>query len=140
MTCARRSWTTSGWLRHSIICAYEFFDGSALSVQFEPPAQPISVSEVGKTVLFRIAQEALTNIKRHANASVVQVRLSGERQTVKLSVWDNGRGFDVLGIALHPKRGIGLHNMYERLDAIGGKLALISSADGTHVIATIPDA
>ena len=111
-----------------------------MAVQFESPGQPISVSEVGKTVLFRIAQEALTNIKRHADASVVQVRLSGEGKTVKLSVSDNGNGFDVMGIALHPKRGIGLHNMHERLDAIGGKLELTSSTDGTHVIATIPAA
>jgi two-component system NarL family sensor kinase len=119
---------------------HEFFDGSALSVQFESLGQHISVSDVGKTVLFRIAQEALTNIKRHANASVVRVKLTSEGQAVRLSVWDNGRGFDVLGIALNPKRGIGLHNMYERLDAIGGKLELTSSVDGTHVIATIPDA
>ncbi len=96
------------------------------------------MGDVGNTVLFRIAQEALTNIQRHAAASDVHLRLSGDQKMVKLTVGDNGAGFDIGRVAQNPKRGIGLRNMHERLEAIGGKLQLISSMGGTQVIATIP--
>jgi two-component system NarL family sensor kinase len=88
--------------------------------------------------MFRIAQETLTNIKRHANASTVQVELLGYKSEVKLIIADNGIGFDVAGVSQHPKRGIGLRNMHERVSAVGGKLELTSSNDGTHVVATLP--
>jgi two-component system NarL family sensor kinase len=117
---------------------HEFSEHSSLPVQFASHGKADQVSDVGKTVLFRIAQEALTNIKRHAGASAVQVSLEGEDRTVKLSVSDNGSGFDVAHIAEHPQRGIGLRNMHERLEAVGGTLELTSAADGTHVVATLP--
>jgi two-component system NarL family sensor kinase len=51
---------------------------------------------------------------------------------VTLRIRDNGHGFDADGIALH-KRGIGLRNMMERMDAIGGRFEIVSSTDGTMV-------
>ncbi|HEV2609383.1 MAG TPA: cache domain-containing protein [Noviherbaspirillum sp.] len=116
----------------------EFSEHSSLSFDFENIGTTDGLSDVGNTVLFRIAQEALTNIKRHAVASHASVRLVGNNQCVQLLVSDNGVGFDVAQIAQHPKRGIGLRNMHERLEAVGGKLLLTSSADGTQVIATLP--
>jgi two-component system NarL family sensor kinase len=95
------------------------------------------LTDVSNTVLFRIAQEALTNIRRHANASEVHIRLIGNNKNIKLIVADNGVGFDIARVAQHPKRGIGLRNMDERLEEIGGTLNLISSPEGTQVIADL---
>jgi two-component system NarL family sensor kinase len=120
--------------------AREFSEHSSLPINFEDVGTTDGLSDVANTVLFRIAQEALTNIKRHAGASQATVRLVGDNRCVQLIVADNGMGFDVARIAQHPKRGIGLRNMHERLEAVGGKLLLTSSADGTQVIATLPRA
>jgi two-component system NarL family sensor kinase len=89
------------------------------------------------TVLFRIAQEALTNIERHAGAHRIDLALSLVRGRVVLSIIDDGAGFDPEGVDTHPQRGIGLRNMSERLDAIGGTLAIVSSASGTAVHASV---
>ncbi len=117
---------------------HEFSENASIPVGFESNGKGDDVSDVGKTILFRIAQEALTNIKRHAKASAVRMSLTGERNSVTLKISDNGSGFDVARIAEHPKRGIGLRNMQERLDAVGGKLELHSTPDGTRVVATLP--
>jgi len=116
----------------------EFSEHTAIATTFASEGVIDGLSDVANTVLFRIAQETLTNIKRHAAASTVTVRLTGDKSSVKLVVSDNGVGFDVASIAQHPKRGIGLRNMHERVNAIGGKLELTSSGNGTQVTATLP--
>lgn len=116
----------------------EFCENTGIATKFEVDGATEGLNDVANTVFFRIAQETLTNIKRHANASNVVVRLAGDKKDVKLVVSDNGVGFDVAGIAQHPKRGIGLRNMHERVNAIGGKLELLSSSEGTQVTATLP--
>jgi two-component system NarL family sensor kinase len=89
------------------------------------------------TVLFRIAQEALTNIERHAGARHIDLALHAGDGRVLLTIADDGAGFDAEGVATHPQRGIGLRNMMERLDAIGGHLDIASSAAGTTVCASV---
>ncbi len=116
----------------------EFAELTTIQTKFKAVGTTAGLSDVANTVLFRIAQEALTNIKRHANASEVVIQLNDYSKNVLLVITDNGVGFDVAHIAEHPKRGIGLRNMHERLDAIGGKLDLISSAAGTRLVAILP--
>jgi two-component system NarL family sensor kinase len=117
----------------------EFSEGSSLQVNFESAGISDGLSSVANTVLFRIAQEALTNIKRHAEASMVTMRLAGTKTHVELTILDNGKGFDVRHIAQHPKRGIGQRNMHERVEAIGGRLVLTSTiGQGTQVLAILP--
>lgn len=116
----------------------EFSEHTGVTASFVAEGTTDGLSDVANTVLFRIAQETLTNIKRHANASLVQVCVTGGKAAVCLMISDNGIGFDVAGIAQHPKRGIGLRNMHERVNAIGGSLELISSAEGTQMTATLP--
>lgn len=89
-------------------------------------------------MLFRIAQEALTNIARHAHASEISMTLQCAAQSLILEISDNGVGFDLEQINNNPQRGIGLRNMAERLEAVDGHLALRSSAAGTTVTARIP--
>lgn len=118
--------------------AREFSEHTLISASFSADGTADGLSDVGNTVLFRIAQETLTNIKRHASAKTVRMHLSGDKDTVTLSVSDDGVGFDVARISQHPKRGIGLRNMHERVNDIGGKLELRSSNEGTEVTAVLP--
>ena len=115
--------------------AQEYTLSSGTPVQFEASGCTDDLPDVANTVLFRLAQEALTNIGRHAGASRIEISLNGEHSGVTLRIRDDGRGFDAEGIAHHPKRGIGLRNMMERMDAIGGRFAILSSAAGTTVTA-----
>ncbi len=117
--------------------AQEFSQVSAAPARFVAEGSADGLSEVANTVLFRIAQEALTNIERHAEATAIDIVLRREGRRVILAIRDNGIGFDALGIASHPKRGIGLRNMMERMEAIGGRLAVSSSPAGTVVEATV---
>lgn len=90
------------------------------------------------TVLFRIAQEALTNIVRHAQASSAALALEVSNDAVTLTVADNGRGFDVTHAFVGRRSGVGLRNMRERLEALGGTLSLSSQAGHTLVTARVP--
>jgi signal transduction histidine kinase len=81
--------------------------------------------------LLRIAQEALSNVRRHADATVVWVRVSVEEGRVVISVRDNGKGFDPGAVG---SSGFGLTSMAERAARVGGRLKIASRAsDGTVV-------
>jgi two-component system NarL family sensor kinase len=100
---------------------------------------PIELPAEMKTVLFRIAQEALTNIGKHASASEVTIALGFDAQAVRLRITDDGRGFDVAAVQLDPRRGIGLRNMRERMASIGGQFEVHSGmAAGTRLEAEVP--
>ncbi|MCE3606579.1 cache domain-containing protein [Massilia sp. P8910] len=118
--------------------AHEATQNSALPVRFLARGASDGLLDVANTVLFRIAQEALTNIERHAGAHQVEITLACENGCVTLTIADDGTGFDAAKVAIHPKRGIGLRNMMERMDAIGGQLVITSSAAGTTVQASVP--
>ncbi|HEX8614924.1 MAG TPA: cache domain-containing protein [Telluria sp.] len=118
--------------------AHETTQNSALPVRFVARGVTEGLLDVANTVLFRIAQEALTNIERHAGARQVEITLARTDDSVTLTIADDGAGFDAASVAIHPKRGIGLRNMMERMDAIGGQLAITSSAAGTSVQASAP--
>jgi len=98
------------------------------------------LNTAGRTVLFRIAQEALANIGRHANASQVRVNISKVGQSIRMDVSDNGKSFSAEKMlqSKNPKR-LGLIGMKERLEMIGGTFAIVSSpGKGTTVSAVIP--
>ncbi len=116
----------------------EFSEHTSIATKFVSEGSVDKLTDVANTVLFRIAQETLTNIKRHASAKNASVRLIGGKTDVTLVITDDGTGFDVISISQHPKRGIGLRNMHERVNAVGGKLELVSASGGTQVTATLP--
>jgi two-component system NarL family sensor kinase len=117
--------------------AEEFSQHSGMPVGFSFTGKVDKLPQVVCTVLFRIAQEALTNIERHAGANEISLTLSRRRNDLTLAILDDGAGFDTEHVATHPQRGIGLRNMMERLDAIGGALQIVSSAAGTTVRASV---
>jgi len=93
-----------------------------------------------RTVLFRVAQEALNNVGRHARAGRVDVKINKLGGSVCMTIKDNGKGFHVEG-TLHSKKNkrLGLLGMRERLDMVGGKLTVTSAREkGTTVLARIP--
>jgi two-component system, NarL family, sensor kinase len=102
--------------------------------------EPVDLPEDIKTVLFRVTQEALTNIEKHSGASRVELRLVFSEGGVQLRVQDNGRGFDTEAVLRHPSQGIGLRNMRERLASIDGSLDVQSRAGQTVVVADVPQA
>lgn len=118
--------------------AHEFNAHAGIPTQFSAHGAVSDLSDVGNTVLFRIAQEALTNIERHAAASHVTLSLEVNAEWVTLTLCDDGAGFNLEQINDNPKCGIGLRNMTERMEAVNGRLHLASSAAGTTVQAGIP--
>ena len=91
-----------------------------------------------ETVIFRVAQEALTNVGRHAEIRQASASLLFEAHRVVLRIRDYGRGFDV-NQTLAPPRGWGLVGMRERAESIGGRLHLLSSPGaGTLVEVSVP--
>jgi len=122
--------------------AEEFEEHSGMPVAFSADGALDGLPTAVSTVLFRIAQEALTNIERHAGAHRIELRLERTRSRVepdqiRLTVADDGAGFDAQGVETHPQRGIGLRNMAERLDAVGGTLGISSTAAGTTLCASV---
>jgi len=115
----------------------EFREHIGVDVAFAANGCTDRLPDVANTVLFRIAQEALTNIERHAAATSITIGLDGDAEGVTLRIADNGGGFDAQGIASHPKRGIGLRNMMERMEAIGGQFRIESTPAGTTVLARV---
>lgn len=90
-----------------------------------------------KTNLYRIAQEALTNIERHSNATKIDLKIELKGQWLLLEVGDNGQGFDIKNSERHSS-GIGLRNMKERIGHFNGELEILSSTSGTTVQARVP--
>ena len=95
------------------------------------------VDGIGATAAYRIAQEALTNVTRHAAATQVQVSLRADRGILTLAVVDNGRGFDPKEIAA--AECLGLAGMRERAGLLGGSLEIRSRlGKGTKVCFKLP--
>lgn len=102
-------------------------------------ANPIPrLDQDAEMALFRISQEALTNVLRHARASSVDVTLAAQADTVSLIINDDGCGFDASAAMNHRTHALGLLIMQERLRAVGGVLQVESQpGSGTRVIATV---
>jgi PAS domain S-box-containing protein len=114
----------------------EFAKRSGLEITLDLQAEELVKDDVLATALFRIVQESLTNVVRHAGASRVQVRLARDEDHLVLTVVDNGSG-----IAGGPRTGsgIGLVSMRERATALGGQLSIAGVAGvGTTIEVTLP--
>jgi len=86
--------------------------------------------------LFRVAQETLANVARHSSATVVNVELMYKNEEVRLTITDNGQGFNPASVV---GMGFGLSNMAERMTAIGGELEINSApGQGAHILARCP--
>jgi signal transduction histidine kinase len=103
----------------------------------EPPAR---LTRELETACFRIVQEALTNVVRHARAKNVAIRLQKRNGEIRLTVKDDGIGFDAHSQNLAPfTTHVGLRGMRERALALGGRLDVRSSSRGTRISASFPN-
>ncbi len=91
-----------------------------------------------EVVVYRIVQEALTNVAKHADASRVEVSVAREAGAVTASITDDGRGFDVATAMASRERGLGLFGMQERVALVGGTIAITSQPGQTRVAIRIP--
>jgi len=99
-----------------------------------------ALDDTRRTVLFRVAQEALTNVVRHAQAARVGLSIRKVGGAIRMEVSDNGKAFQVEKVLLAGNRNrLGLIGMKERVEMVGGTLAVVSSpGKGTTVRAEIP--
>jgi PAS domain S-box-containing protein len=93
-----------------------------------------------RTALFRVAQEALTNVARHANATHVFIKLRKTSTGTEIKICDNGKSFKVKDVLIVPGgKHLGLLGMRERMEMVGGRLAIESfQGKGTTICAQIP--
>jgi signal transduction histidine kinase len=87
--------------------------------------------------VYRIIQEAVTNIVKYANAIAGKISINERNNTVDIEIKDNGRGFNVTEV-LNSNMAFGLHNIIERSRAIGGEAKIVSGTHGTVIKIEIP--
>lgn len=117
-----------------------FTKRTRIRIRFTAAAAVEQLTSSKRTVLYRVAQEALTNITRHAAASLVKVSLQKVSGAVRLEINDDGKSFQVdrVLLAKHNKR-LGLVGMRERVEMVGGSFRIESSpGQGTTVRVQIP--
>lgn len=115
----------------------EFEARTGIIGRFETAVFRNRLDDEAKIALYRIAQEALTNIERHAGADQIDVSLRGHRHGATLLIRDNGCGITTSPSAT--SSGLGLRNMQERMEQVNGKLVVrIGKTGGTTIEATVP--
>lgn len=123
---------------HSFAVLFSKRTGIAVHIKISRFVEQLDISR--RTVLYRVAQEALSNVANHAHASRVDVVIQRVADSVCMEIKDNGRAFDAERFLDAKARGrLGLLGMKERLEMIGGLFNITSKADkGTTVVAQVP--
>jgi two-component system sensor histidine kinase UhpB len=89
--------------------------------------------------LYRIAQEAIGNAVRHARPSQIEMHLDRAGDALRLTIADDGTGFDATHATLEDQRGLGLAGMRERAALIGARLEILSApGSGTRIVLLVP--
>ncbi len=110
---------------------------ASLVVEYSVTGDPEKINPKIKTYLYRIAQEAINNAVRHAEATKIEMKLSVEDDLIGFTIRDNGKGF--VRIKNTTEKGNGLHNMRERVSLLHGNLIIKSApGKGTSITIKIP--
>jgi signal transduction histidine kinase len=107
-----------------------FQSASGIQVHLELPAAPCPLSPAQRLALYRSAQEGLTNVQRHAQASEARLRLSCTLEEICLEICDMGKGLS----SDHSTAGFGLLGLQERAAALGGTVRLKNAPEGGAVL------
>jgi signal transduction histidine kinase len=118
----------------------DFSERTSLRATFEAPAHLPALSQEADLALYRALQEALSNVARHAKATVVRVQVTATRDQLELFVRDDGAGFVLLKDGRVRELGsrMGLSGMQERINAVGGHVAFTNRNNGAEVRVTLP--
>jgi signal transduction histidine kinase len=112
---------------------------TSLKIRFTDTTGGKVLSPETQTFLFRVVQECLINVLKHANAGYARVRLSANKQSVCLSFADDGKGFDPQAKALKQAGHLGLRAIQEMAASLSGRVNIVSSPDrGTKIDVTVP--
>jgi signal transduction histidine kinase len=115
----------------------EFEERVGIKTQLEAPCEQLLLSDTAKIGLFRIFQESLTNVARHAQAKKVKISLSVKNENIILRIEDDGIGFDQEKISR--KRTLGILGMKERTAMIRGSYEISSiNGQGTTIVVRVP--
>ncbi len=110
--------------------------GIAVELRTEPATDfDPCLSPHGEVQLLRIIQEALTNVRKHSEATTAKVRLTMENNLLSTSIEDNGSGFDPSALSRTAVPRFGLSTMRERAEAIGGRLTITEAPSGGAIVA-----
>lgn len=113
----------------------QFSQRTGIPCQFTKDREEFDLDSDLSTTVFRVVQEALTNVARHASASEASVQLSQGEDGISLNISDNGRGFS----GASDKKTFGLLGMRERIAMLGGSLEIDSQPGrGTHIVVWLP--
>jgi signal transduction histidine kinase len=117
-----------------------FAERSGLTVHLDSPLDIPRLPREIETAVFRIVQESLTNIHRHARTNTALVRVGHDAESVRVEIQDHGKGIANFSSLDHTtlKMGVGLRGMRERVSQLDGKFELQSGLGGTTVTATLP--
>ena len=119
-----------------------FAERSGIAVNLEVPEEFERLPLDTETALFRIVQESLINIHRHAGSETASIRLRRDAETLVMEIEDRGRGIPEGLLELITRRGgivgVGIAGMSERTDQAGGRLEITSSDGGTTVRVRLP--
>jgi two-component system nitrate/nitrite sensor histidine kinase NarX len=125
----------AGWLRQTVA---DFEDYSGVKVEVCTPEAPIDLAPEVHAQMIRIVQEALSNVRKHAQADLVEITCREQDGAVLLEIRDNGMGFDA-GDITNPSQH-GLRGMRERAELIGADFQVTSQPHrGTRVSVRLPD-
>jgi signal transduction histidine kinase len=117
------------------ILAREFAERSGVEV--ECTLQPVALDANAELMVYRLVQEAITNISKYAKARHVWLALASREGRIEVSVRDDGIGFDA---AVAPRSAYGLVGMRFRVEAEGGRLSVVSApGQGTRLTVTLPE-
>ena len=117
--------------------ADDFQRAQGVPIRFSTRNVPELLNRRIAVAFYRIAQEALTNARKYAAATELNIALTGNTNVLKMSIRDNGSGFDPQ--TQSQPRGLGLISMVERAEAVGGQVEIYSTVnEGTRVLVTAP--
>lgn len=118
--------------------ASEFTERTAVDIHIVKPAARKLLPDNINTTLYRVVQEALTNIEKHAEATEVAITFEFQNNWLTLNISDNGCGFNQEVKYEQPQQGIGLRNLAERIEYHSGRFTVTSDTGGTNIQVMIP--
>ena len=118
--------------------AIDFSKQTGVQINVTKPVLRKLLPDFINTTLYRVVQESLTNIKKHANASNVLIDIAMQESCLTLNIKDDGVGFDTKARKQKGNNGIGLRNLAERVEYHSGRFTIISSDKGTEIVVNIP--
>jgi two-component system, NarL family, sensor kinase len=133
---------TDGLLRAIELELKKIRDLHIYEVYYDIEGEPFFMESKRELIVFRIIQECLNNILKHAKATIIRLHLKYSEEGLHLSISDNGNGFDYDQVIQDRKKEskAGLSNIEKRVSVLSGKLQIFSKPNqGTLIISTIPN-